>query len=910
MGIIGRIIRRARYLLHRDALDRELKEEMRFHIDKETERLVAEGMTPEDARRTALVAFGGVERYRAATREARGTELIEGIWFDLEGAVRKARRSPRFTLALAATVGIGIGANTAIFSVFEAVLLRPMSIPEPDRVATVSTAEGAPLQGLEFFRFEDWRESQESFEALAVTVDGSAHISEGGDPATFGGVRVSQDYFDVIGVEPFLGRAFSPEEYLPDGPDVLIVSHHFWSTRLNGDREVLGRTTTIDGRIYTIVGVMPEHFFWYRNADTTVPTSLWRPNPFGTPALGRFDVIGRLREDVTFEQAAAELQQWGNSIWSYDFELPFQFAPAVEAVQDLTTASRKTPLYVLLGAVSFILLIACLNVGNLLLARGQSRLGEITLRRALGASRMRVARQLLAESLVISIFGAALGVALAFALIPILVSIGPSELIRSNPVMVNRTVLLFAVGLAVAAALITGLAPALRAAGQDLIEELKAHGFGGTGERSELMGRVLVVGEVALATVLAIGCGLFLASYEHVSAVDLGFETRDLTVVETELPRKSLRYYRPVVINGMPAYHFEPAAREFIYEVRASMSTIPGVESAAAGNYPPLPGRQFWSEIRTPDSGPMRRSEDSGPDWGAVYRPVTAQWFETLGIPLVEGRTYAFEEAARGEDVAVIDERLAERLWPGQSAVGRSIMAIDGMIEGWKPFRVVGVAQNVRQTTLHQGELTRADPGVLYFPPTSWAPSQRQGLETSRRHMAFVVRSTRPLDEIAPQLREAVWAHDPELPVRITELADMVGQPASELRFNMRLLLAFAGIALFLAASGVFAVMAYSVARKTREFGIRIALGARTAELERHQLWRGARLVVTGLVLGTAGAVGLTRFIQSYLYGVAPLHPGVYAATGALVVLVALAAAYLPARRAGSVDPMNSLRTE
>jgi predicted permease len=915
MDTFCRLLRRVRYLLRRDVLDREMDEEIRFHIERETERNMAAGMSLKEARRRALIDFGGVERHRAATRQARGVAFIDGIAWDFRNALRSVRRAPHFTLVVALTLGVGIGANTAIFSVVEAVLLRRIPLPEPDRLVTVSSIWDGQHYGtgdLASFKFREWRESQGSFEALAAVGVGGAIISDGGDPMQMEGARVSADYFRAIGVEPFIGRSFSPEEYERDGPNVVVVSHDFWVTRLGSDPDALGRTISMQEMTYTVIGVMPEGIRLYRTRNSVTPISFWRPDPWDTWA--EFDIVARLRDGVSVAQADAELRAWGNSIWTYEFDASDpddRIELVVEPLHDVMTAQRRAPLFFLLGAVGFILLIACLNVGNLLLARGESRASVVTLRRALGASRVRVAREFLAESLVISTLGTLLGIVLARMLIPFLVAVGPVEVLRNVEVKVNATVLLFAAAVTITTALLTGIAPARRATRSDLIEELKEHGGGATGGRKGTLGRsALVVAQVSIATVLVIGSGLFLRSYGSVSAVPLGFDPEGVVVVRTALDNRNPSYYEPMAdADGTPGYRVQPAVESFVYEVVDGLGAIRGVTSAALGNFPPLGGYMSWYGVAEAPAHPEPRS-GFNLEWGAFYRPVTADWFETVGIPFVEGRSFHAEESARAEDVAVIDERLAQRLWPGESAVDRLLTVSDGAFDDWRSFRVVGVVANARQATVLNGEIPSAEPGVVYYPPSSWAAAYHQMEVLRRRLMHFVVRTNRSLADIGPELRKAVWAADPGLPVTVAPLSQLVRDPSSQLRFNMGILMAFAALALFLAASGVFAVMAYAVSRKVRELGIRVALGARAAQLRRTELLGGLRLGLFGVAVGAVGAAGLTRFIQSFLYGIGPLDARVYAAAGALLLCVTVAAAYLPARRAASVDPMQSLRTE
>jgi predicted permease len=900
--------------------------EIRHHLEERVERLIEQGWDPDEARREAERRLGDVGHLKSELRSidrrtaSRRTvaALVDGFAHDLLYAVRGARRTPRFTLAVGITLGLGIGANTAIFTVIEAVLLRPLPFDEPDRIAYVQ--EVTPW-GQDFAvapaNYLDWAERQSSFESMAVVASGSALVTEGGDPERVAGVRVSGDYFRVLGIDPTLGRTFTPAEQRPGAAEVVVLSHGFWTTRLGADPRVLGQTVRLDGTPHTVVGVMAPGLRVYATPASTVPVAVWRPNPFANDvrterAIRRLIVIGRLAEGGSIARADAEMKTIAAELAAEYPEANEGMSAVVHSLPELMTRSARRPLLILLGAVGFVLLIACLNVGNLLLARADARRTDVTLRRAMGASRFRIVRQLLAESTILSLAGTVFGLALARVLLPVLLAASPVDFLRLAEVGLNGRVFLFAMALAGVTALLTGLAPALGLSSLDLVEALKEQGFGKTDSRRRRTGKsALVVGEIALSVVLVIGAGLMLGSYLRITSLDLGFDPDDVLSVSAQLPRA--RYADAVGAGttegtrNFTRWRVRPAELEFMDEVTESLLRLPGVESVAAGNFVPMPGMVWGSTIRTAEALPPTDLRDA--EW-ALMRAVSPDWFRTLSIPIVQGRAFTSDEARGGEDVVVIDESVADSLFAGQTPLGRHVILRDGEEDAERPFRVVGVSGEARQGIFLQGRVFDERAMTVYIPYRRQADTYADWQVAFRMNAAFVVRTERDLADMAPSLREAVWAADPELPVRVERAVDLVSEPLASRRFYMATLMVFGGLAMLLAASGVFAVMAYSVSRKTQELGIRKALGARAAELERAELVRGLRLAAFGIVLGMAGAVALTRFIESLLYGVSPTSPLVFASAAVLLAAVAVVAAYVPARQASRVDPVQSLRIE
>lgn len=901
--------------------------EIRHHLEERVERLIEQGLAPEDARREAEHRFGDVDRIRdevrAVDRRARVVwriaAMADGIVRDLRIAVRSVLRSPWPSLTVVVTLGLAIGANTAIFSLVEAVILRPPQYPDPNGLAYVTeiTPRGRPF-AVAPANFLDWKRRQSVFEAMGAVANDAALVTEGGPPERVTGARVSADYFRVLGVDPAMGRVFTAEENGPHAPRVVVVSHSFWVSRLGGDPAAIGRSVRLDGDPYTVIGVMPRHVLAYWNTASTSPIEVWRPDPFANDAATerrakRLSVIARLEPGVSAEKADSVMKALASGLASEHPDTNEGWSAAVYPLIAAMTEGVRKPLFVLFGAVAVVLLIACLNVGSLLLARADGRRAAITLRRALGAHRALIVRQLLAESLILSLGAAVLGIAIAMALLPMLVATSPFYVTRMGPVRVNEAVLVFSLGLAVSVAFIVGIAPAIGVSAPDLTKELKERGFGKTESRRARRGRsALVIAEVSLSVVLLIGAGLLLSSYVRLSQLELGFEAKHVVQASVTLPRD--RYARPAGKGSHPQTRsftlWRPRPKEiaFVEDARTAMARLPEVEAAAVGNFSPMSGPVWAFPMRVEGDPPPAKLEDA--HWAAI-RPVSPAWFETLRIPIVRGRPFRKTDGTDPGNVVVLDEKAVDELWPGQDPIGRSVLLRDGEEDVERAFRVIGVAKPVRLTIFDtSGRVTEEILPTAYLPYRRQAEAYVDWQVAFRMRDVFLVRTDRDLGEIAPALRRVVASFDPELPVTVERLTDMVASPLGGRRFYMGVLVAFGLLATVLAASGIFAVMAYSVSRKTRELGIRLALGARRSQLRRAELIRGARLVFLGLVIGVIGAVWLTRFITTFLYGVDAVDPITYASVTALIVLVVLAAAYIPARRASEVDPMESLRTE
>lgn len=916
MSRLRELLRNLRARTAEREVHEQVDAELTYHFDMLVEENIREGMSPDEARDSAKRRFGDYEEIRTQgarmrqsnERARRRATLLETLVTDVKFAFRGLRRNAGFGAVVILTLALGIGANTAIFTVIEAVLLRSPPFPDSDRVVFVHEINRrGGRYAVSPANYLDWREQQSVFDAIAATAGDSPMVTEGGEPQRVAGTRVSADYFRVLGVGPVMGRTFTIAEDGPDEPNLVVVSHRFWTARMGGDADAVGRSVRLDGQPHTVIGVMPKGLSVYERPgpENAEPIEVWRTNPFAynppsERGIRRLRVIARLRDDVSAERADSEMKALAARLAEAYPDTNGGFGAGVYPIAEVLTESARGPLLVLFCAVGFILLIASLNVGNLLLARADSRRNAMTLRRALGASRTRIVRQLLAESLILSIAGAALGVGLAQAALPVLLAASPIDFTFSGEAGLNGAILWFTLAVAVFTAVLTGLVPAIGVSSRDLVEELKERGFGKTaGRRSRISMSTVVIGEVALSVILVIGAGLMLGSYLRITAVPLGFETEGRISLSVQLPRTRYASLESEG-QGVRLWRVLPEEQAFVQGLRETLRQLPGVESVAVGNSGPSEfGRR---ELVRPAELPPPTERAEG--WYVFFQPVSADWFVALGVPVVRGRTFHAEERADPTDVAVLNEVIAERLWPGQNPIGRAVMLRDGREDRERPFRVIGISGTVRANPLYEAQ------PAAYVPYGQQAGVYRETQIGSRMRGLFVIRTARELADIASELKQAVWSHDPDLPISIESLTNVLAQPLADRRFYMGMFLAFGTLAVLLAASGVFAVMAYSVSRKTREFGIRIALGARAAELERAELARGLRLTAIGVLIGGIGAVGLTRFIASFLYGVATVDPITYIGAAVLTVSVGLLAAYLPARRASMVDPIDTLRAE
>ena len=880
MQRIAELWRRLLFLRRRGQLERELAEEMRFHLEMRAEENVADGMTPEAALAAARRQFGNQTLLREVSREMWGFNAVETLLQDLRYGARVLRKSPGFTLAAVLTLALGVGATTAIFSVVNAALLRPLPYPEADRLLYVGQLYRDGLAGSGEPKFLFWREQSRSFEALACYsgYGGAGGNLAGGQEAEYvRGLRVSEDFFRVLGVYPALGRAFTHEEDQPGGAGVAILSYGLWQRSFGGDRGLIGKTVILNDRPVTVVGIMPPHFRFGSEVGLFVPM---RARP-GANVDPNAEVVGRLKPGVSFQEAQAELKVIAEK---YRAAFPRQMLESesvgAQPYQGFFTEGVAKYLWLILGAVSFLLLIACANVANLQLARAAARRREIAVRLALGAGGGRVARQLLTEGLVLALAGGAAGLLLALWGTPLLSALIPRGILPPvAEVSVDWRVLAFALAASVVTGLLFGAAPALQARRVDVNSALKDSPGKGATARGRLR-NALVVAEVALALVLLVGAGLLVRTFANLLGVAPGFDPHNVLTFQIDL-------------NG-GRYDTASKAAAFYRDALERISHLPGVEAAAVTNKLPLDW-QF--------NMPVVLNARPDQAQNVQVRMISPDYFRVMKIDVRQGRAFGDTDISAAPPVVLVNEAFAQRFLRGENPLAQQLSVGRGTDD---PARqVVGVVADVKQ----QG-LDRPAPPMV-FVPLAQVPDKLMAIFRTFTSANFVVRTTGEPLGLTQAVKREVAALDPTLPLsHVSSMEEVGARSVASQRFNMLLLGLFAALGLGLAAVGIYGVLSYAVAQGTREIGIRMALGAQRSSV----LWlvagQGMTLTLIGMAVGIAASLALTRLMESLLFGVSATDPLTFAGISLLLGLVALAACLIPARRATKVDPLIALRYE
>ncbi|HUP21588.1 MAG TPA: ABC transporter permease [Thermoanaerobaculia bacterium] len=816
---------------------------------------------------------------------------MTALLVDLRQALRSLRKTPTATLVIVVTLALGIGANVAIFSVLRGVILRPLPYPEPRELVMVTSQ----FPGLGFDRFwisppeyHEYRAWNETLEEVGAYRAGEASVAGGDQPMRVRAAVATATLFRVLGVEPIRGRVFTEEEDVPNGPPVAVLSHELWQSGFGGDESVVGRQVEVNGAPTTIVGIMPPGFDVEDNE-----VRLWRPVQLDPAATNRGShflyLVGRLRDGVPLEQARADLARmlatWEDRLGGESFHVPneenhrLQLAPLHEEV----VGGTRQAVLALLGAVGFVLLIACANVANVMLARSEARQREVAIRNSMGASRFRLVRMLLVESLILAFGGGALGIAVAHFGLQALLRASPDSLPRIDEISIDPLVLLFTVAVAIFTGLLFGIAPALQLRLRRVGSLLKEGGqrTSASGGAARLR-RLLVVTELALAVGLVVGAGLMVRSLDRLLSVDAGFDPRGLTSFQLSLP-----------VSRYPDAGTQTA---FFDRLLASLESVPGIAGAAAINgLPPL------RDVNANDMDFEGVEPSADTPFNIDYwQFVTDRAVETLGIRLLEGRSFGPGDDGQSTAVALVNRRAAETWWKGSSPLGRRMRPCCGDDVPW--FTIVGVVDDVKQGGLDQ------QAGTEVF----WSFRQvGERLGFAPRTMYVAVRSQLAPDALTEALRREVWAIDPALPVaHVSSMEEVFGASIARARFLTLLLAIFGGLALTLAALGIYGVMSYTVAKRSQELGIRIALGADRGRVLRLVLMQGLAMTLVGLLVGVVAAWGLSRLLGTLLYGVAATDPATYAFVLALLFTTALLACLLPALRATRVDPIGVLRSE
>ncbi|AHG93247.1 permease (plasmid) [Gemmatirosa kalamazoonensis] len=878
MTRLGRFTRQLRARIWKVPVEREVDAELAYHLEMRTAENIAAGMDPGAAREAALRRFGDVAQIASTCRtlgEERDramelTDRIAELRQDATYAARHLRANPVFAVVAALTIALGIGTSTTIFGIVDAVLLRPLPFREPDRLVRVWEANPTIDRfGVSEPNYLDWRARARSFTELAAYAGTVTSLTGGGDPERLRGAVATPALFRVLGVAPALGRALVDDDARPgDVRRVVVLSDALWRRSFGADARAVGRSITLDGRAYEIVGVMPAGF------DFPGRRELWLPYAPSTEASRGnhiLSVVGRLKPGVAVAAATTELRGIAGELSRQYPQSNADWGVTVASVADwIVGPELRTRVLVLLAAVGLLLLMACVNVANLLLARATARQRDMGLRAALGAGRGRLARQLLTESLVLAASGAAVGIALAFVLVPALRGAAADTVPRLDEMRVDWRVLAFGVGASALTGLLFGLAPAVQASRTNLATLLRGGGrvAAASGARSAL--GALIVGSVALATLLLVGAGLIGGSFVRLMRVDPGFDPGGVLTAQLVLP---------------DARYGDEARRDVFWsEVVRRLSMLPGVRAAGATNVAPFSG----GSTSTPFTVPGRA--DAGAYRQADWRAVTPGYFAALGIRLKRGRLVAESDARDAPTVIVVSEAMAARVWPGEDPIGRQVLA-----QGNKdPWTVVGVVGDIRDGTL---EAEPREMMYLSYHQNAWGS------------MWLTLRMRGDPMRAADAVRREIWAIDRALPVaEVQPLERLVADAAAQPRLTSLVFALFAGAALVLAVVGVYGIVAYGVAQQTREIGVRLALGAGRSRILARVVGHGLRLALAGTALGAVAALALSRYLTGILYDVAPTDAATYAAVVVVLATAAALASALPATAAARLDPVRALR--
>jgi putative ABC transport system permease protein len=866
--------------------DERLREEIDQHLALQTEENIRAGLSPAEARRQAVLKFGGVETVRQDAFAERGLLLLENLLQDARYSLRLLRKSPGFAVVAMATLALGIGANTAVFSVVSAVLIRELPYQSPQSLVLIWSDErnlGDTRAQLSFTDIDDYRIQNHVFENVAAFGDWSAVFADSGNPERIPGMQVGDGYFSVMGGRPVLGRVFLPEEQIEGKDRVIILGYGLWQRRFAADPDVIGRQVRISGRSYTVVGVMPKDFAMLPSSLVTGGAQFYRPVAEEHSDKERnsrhLRAVARLRPGVTLQQAQADLNVINRQMAQ---QFPVAYAATgvrVVKLQDDTVGNLRQSLEVLLGAVGFLLLIACANIANLLLARSLGRRNEIATRSALGASHGRLARQALTESVMLASGGGILGVALAYWGTKAISALGAKVIPQLVDVGIDPRVLGFTAATSLLTGMLFGIIPALQLRGLDVIEVLKQAGRDSRGTGHGTFRKALAISEFALSAALLVGAGLMLRTYGKLRGVDPGFNPNHLLTMSIGLPSSKYPFAteKPVAFYG---------------ELLNRIIALPGVQSAGAVHVLPL-GNDF-DTVRARIEG---QAYSPGTEPFPERYIVTPGYFRAMQIALVNGRSFSQADDAKAPLVVMISETAAQRWWPGQDAIGKRVRVSGNSLAQSELWRtVVGVVKDVKQNGLDAPHTMQ-----VYVPHAQFMGGS----------MVLVARTASdPLNYIM-EVRQQVSALDKELAVSdIASMEQVVSGSIAARRFSTVLLGAFAGLGLLLASIGVYGVVSYSVAQRTREMGIRIALGATRANVLALVVGQGLRLFLLGMAAGSLATFGLTRFMSGILFGISAADPSTFVCVALLLGAVAFLASYIPARRVARVDPMVALRCE
>ena len=889
---------RMRSLFKRRRVEAELDDELRFHFDQQVDKHVRSGLTREEAVRRARLLFGGMDQVKEECRDARGVQLMDTLLQDIRYGLRMLRKKPAFTLVAVLTLALGVGANTAIFSIVNAVLLRPLSYHDPDRLVRISfNSPGLGLRDVPFSvpELEDLRTRSGVFEDVSTVGGGNVNLTGANQPERLEFVVSHPNYFSMLGATPQIGRLFGPEDAALGFAPVAVISDGLWHRSYGADPSVLGRVLHLDNDAYTIVGVLPPGFrhpgrvgsrdaeIWLTAGFSAGPV----PKP---PRSARFmpEAMGRLKPGVTLEQAQARLTAMAVEI-RHDFPADYSeranWTIGIQPLQEYLVGDVRPMLLVLLGAVILIALVVSLNIANLLLARASGRQQEMAVRLAMGASRGRVIRQMLTESVLLSFIGGLAGIATAMSTLSFILHLVPSNIPRLSEVSVDWVVLSFALGISLLTGLLFGLAPAIHSTRSNLSSQIREGARGsGYGAKTGRLRDALIVTELAFAVVLMVGAGLLLRTLRELLQENPGFNPTHVVAAKVWLPIPNDPKVDPYLgIASKTAFNRELLRR---------MKAVPGIELAgittALPATPPTVQSNYNSNALTIEDRPIQSSENLR----AELIRISPDYFRVMQAPLVRGRFFTEGDEDGKPRVAIIDETTARRYWMDRDPVGRRLRYGQDPSQPW--MTVVGVVKDIK----HDGLDIDGVPHIyvsLY--------------QSADRELSAVLRTSLPVAVIEPQIRHEIQSIDPGLPLfHISSMNDVIDASLASRRFSADLVGGFAGVALLLASIGIYGLLAYLAGQRSREIGLRMALGASRADILKPILGKGMVLAGIGIVVGVILAASGASMLASLLYGVRPHDPLVFLVVPALLFVVAVLASYLPARRATKVDPLLALR--
>jgi putative ABC transport system permease protein len=868
--------------LRRSRMESEMDAELRFHLEAFAEDLMRGGVPREQAMRRARIEFGGIERVKEEGREARGAKIMETLLQDLRYGARMLRKNPGFTCVAVLTLALGIGANTAIFSLVDGILLRPLPFAAPQNLVSITGT--FPKGG-----FVAMREQVQSLDTAAYFEGHEVNLTGRGDPLRLSGVLVSAEFFSVLGAQPEIGRAFNPGEDVAGRDNYVILSHALWQQRFGADPSILGHSIDLEGTSREVIGVMPAEFTF-----PSGKTQVWLPlhnDPRDTVAYWAGDfmpIIGRLRPGSTIPQARAEIRVFQSRVFKlFPWPMPADWNADISVVElrNGMVADVRSRLFLLLGAVGLILLIACVNVANLALSRAATREKEIAVRTAMGAERSRVIRQLLTESVLLALLGGLLGIFVASEGLHLLKAALPVDTPRLVDAHIDWRVLAFTGGLAIFTGLLFGLAPALQSSRAALAQSLSAATRGAGASVSHRLRSALAIAEVAFAVLLVIAAGLLMRSFVVLSHVDPGFRAERVLTAR---------------VTPNQAFCGDPSrCISFYRELLDRMQAVPGVNSAAVVNTLPLGGRVAKRSLEI-ENEVVPPGEAMPLFWMNV---VTPDYLRVMKIPVVAGRGFKSADDSGNPPVAFVTAATARRFWPGRSAIGSHIR-----LSGDKDWRtVVGVVSDVRAYDLQKNVPDWIN-GTIYFPYATNATLEGGRVPSD---MTLVVQSRLEESQLQNALRSTIAGLNPEVPAsEVRTMRAVVSESVSTPASTTILFVVFAALALILGLIGVYGVLSFLVSRRTREIGIRLALGAQRSDVLWLIMKEGAKFSLIGVSLGLACALGITRLLASELYGVRPADPATFFAAALLMTAVTLLACYIPTRRAMNVDPLVALRSE